>query len=1532
MTHKYFGRIRQAQAADGRRAQHSLPPFDLGDLYPHNFLKRTAGRLLMRAFPLIFALLRRFWPIARFAGIVWVTRAADVRAVLDDGETFQVPFGPEMLEAAGGSAFVLGLDGADHQRQRAIIAKIVRPEDSRRIADLSQRVASALIENAQGRIDAVRDLITRSAAEVCFRYFGLGDVSADEFAEWSIAVSIWLFADPSGDPNTRAVALNAAARMRKVLRRSIERARDDAGTHDDTLVARLVALQRSGENALGDGEIVAILMGMATGFIPTNTLAAGKILQALVERPGWFRAAQDAAVANDRARLLEILLEAARLNPSLMPGQWRWCPAGATIVSPGGRSTAIAPGSLLMVAVSSALRDPAEYVHPHRFIAPHPDPRGGMREPDLVFGAWDHACMGKHIALGQVTEVFLALLGQPGLALARGSTGRMQLVDPYPVRLDFTFDAASASQSMLLVLAPVTSGMNKAGIDGLLGAMGDPARCGAESMAECLDSTGIVHFASLSSIADHDGANPTIIFELNVDGAVLPALQAIAARAKAPLEQLFAEAGFRPGADLAEFLHERVVKLTLKPWGATGLNFFGTPGMSVSQIDVQTKLAGFVRTVVLDRLRTHAHEGDRALATLNHVRRVIMQQAGSSGATTADGDRLTEVAAQHEYDKALLVPSRHRLLLADWQPVTYWGAFKAFLRSDRVWIAAVPFAATYAFWLAWILSRYPLHALRLSCVWTHLLAYRWCGTAMTSAAHGLAIVLAMLGALGAALVTWAFVGAAAALYLRHFKEARDPVDRRQASLARMAAIGASENNPGTVQNHIMAVGTMKPGLFRKLVHAFALWAIAIAIRFYYRPGFVVTMGTIHFARWWRVPGTDRGVFFSNYDGSWESYLEDFITRARWGQSAAWSNWQGYPETRFLILKGAQDGDAFKRWVRLQQQPVPLWYSRYPALTTDHIRTNALIHHGLARVRNDAEARDWLRCFGSMPRAQNLIETAEVQTLVFSGLSRLPHTACHAIAVPRDNDAFKAWQNLLIGRSLPVSARAELADPHRFGIMKRVENDTVELIPSATIAFGELNQVMAAEPGACFIAYSAAGLARIERMACGEGNCHALLENFSVPFRLGMAGRAKILGDFDGEAPEHWSWSDRAAGDVDDQSDTVDAVLLIYAPDPGELSVLSSGHMRLLAALGGAEIERVVTQPTACGLDYEHFGYRDGISQPVIRGTERGGGTFPERDLVAPGEFLFGYQNNQGFFPPSAMLPAELDENSLLPLPTEGELSLFPDFGATYSENRPRDFGRNGTFLVVRQFEQHVDRFETFLSEMGTELIRSYPRVNRTIGQMPGQEWVAAKLMGRWRDGTPLVGNSLHDLERCPVDRPDNDFSYGADDPEGLACPLGAHIRRANPRDSLKPGDRDEQTITNRHRLLRRGRTYEVQHADDEKLERGLLFMCLCADLERQFEFVQQTWINSPDFHGLEAEPDAFVGSRHAGQPRGFTVPTPAGPVSMASPTLALDKFSTVKSGGYFFLPSRAALKFLGTWGRVDYGIMQPAEAYAAPKV
>ena len=178
-----------------------------------------------------------------------------------------------------------------------------------------------------------------------------------------------------------------------------------------------------------------------------------------------------------------------------------------------------------------------------------------------------------------------------------------------------------------------------------------------------------------------------------------------------------------------------------------------------------------------------------------------------------------------------------------------------------------------------------------------------------------------------------------------------------------------------------------------------------------------------------------------------------------------------------------------------------------------------------------------------------------------------------------------------------------------------------------------------------------------------------------------------------------------------------------------------------------------------------------------------------------------------------------------------------------------------------------------------------------------QDWIAAKMVGRWQDGSSLVRYPDGPSGKLP----DNDFSFGVEDPQGLQCPLGAHIRRSNPRDSLGSDHETQIKIGKRHRILRVGRSYERDGAEEEK---GLLFMCLNADIERQYEFIQQSWVTAGSFHGLLAETDPTFGSQNSDGR--FTIPGWERVLTLQK----LPNFVTTRGGGYFFMPSRSAMRYL----------------------
>jgi Dyp-type peroxidase family len=279
---------------------------------------------------------------------------------------------------------------------------------------------------------------------------------------------------------------------------------------------------------------------------------------------------------------------------------------------------------------------------------------------------------------------------------------------------------------------------------------------------------------------------------------------------------------------------------------------------------------------------------------------------------------------------------------------------------------------------------------------------------------------------------------------------------------------------------------------------------------------------------------------------------------------------------------------------------------------------------------------------------------------------------------------------------------------------------------------------------------------------------------------------------------------------------------------------------------------------------EHFGYADGFAQPAIedsgfdalpgQGALNGDGWRP----IRAGEFILGYPDEQG---------------SPTPAPP------------------PDSFGVNGSFLVYRKLRQDVAAFRRRLREAAA----LYPG---------GEELLAAKIVGRWRDGTPLDRSPHRPNPGIVADpRQNNAFDYGKD-PAGLRCPVGAHVRRMNPRRSL-PFD---GKLVNRHRIIRRGITYGdplPEGAEDDGKDRGVIFMCLQGNLARGFEFVQSQWANGGNAFRLGPDQDVILGPQDTEGPPKMTIP--GEPPFFLGP---LSRVVTVRGGEYYFTPGINGLRYL----------------------
>jgi Dyp-type peroxidase family len=358
---------------------------------------------------------------------------------------------------------------------------------------------------------------------------------------------------------------------------------------------------------------------------------------------------------------------------------------------------------------------------------------------------------------------------------------------------------------------------------------------------------------------------------------------------------------------------------------------------------------------------------------------------------------------------------------------------------------------------------------------------------------------------------------------------------------------------------------------------------------------------------------------------------------------------------------------------------------------------------------------------------------------------------------------------------------------------------------------------------------------------------------------------------------------------------VHALLLVFARDETVLAESLTRHRMEAAAHGLREVAVLDTQDIGHG---EHFGFRDGLSQPTMKGV---GPVGPALHEVAPGEFLLGYLNEHGQSSRSPLVLAEDDPAQVLPEREQGSGASAVHVGP--AEVDAHDLGRNGSYLVVRTLEQDVGAFWRFADSASRGPDGRAAPAARTA--------FAAHLIGRWPSGAPLT--------RSPeADRPelaeDNDFGYDAADRYGLSCPVGAHVRRANPRDTLppKPGTSASIDVGKRHRLLRRGRPYGPPVDPEQALaeapdspRRGLHFIALCADIARQFEFISHTWLMNPNFAGLLDDADPVLGG-HLTRGTSFTVQ--GNPVR--SRVREVPPFVTVRGGAYFFLPGARALRFL----------------------
>jgi Dyp-type peroxidase family len=409
-----------------------------------------------------------------------------------------------------------------------------------------------------------------------------------------------------------------------------------------------------------------------------------------------------------------------------------------------------------------------------------------------------------------------------------------------------------------------------------------------------------------------------------------------------------------------------------------------------------------------------------------------------------------------------------------------------------------------------------------------------------------------------------------------------------------------------------------------------------------------------------------------------------------------------------------------------------------------------------------------------------------------------------------------------------------------------------------------------------VALSARGL-RIVR----EGR-RAKDQAFPAWFTQGMFARDGSTGD-DRDQMSTWMVRDGAEDGHEEDPRVAHAVLMLGADTAADLDREINRQQSRLYALGLTNVASY--RGETLGNGQEHFGFRDGISQPVIDLSELIPGWEKPAGPVRPGEFILG----------------QLDEarHSVIDGPTWAE---------------------NGSYLVFRRLSQHVGRAREQVHEQYVRLrAELWAKVGAKADQQISESLLAAKLVGRWPSGAKLVKDKQelidpynpHTGHRPPPDRLVIDQADFESDPTGEVCPLFSHVRRSHPR-SL-PDDNP-----NRHRLLRRAIPYGPPlppGAPEDNVGRGLLFMAFQADIERQFETIQGQWMNSempPELTSAESEPigaDAVLGVLGSNSDREVPVFYQP-PDGLDRVPLSFRRFVTVEGGGYFFAPSIGALGLL----------------------
>ncbi|MFZ4828537.1 MAG: Dyp-type peroxidase [Phototrophicaceae bacterium] len=401
-------------------------------------------------------------------------------------------------------------------------------------------------------------------------------------------------------------------------------------------------------------------------------------------------------------------------------------------------------------------------------------------------------------------------------------------------------------------------------------------------------------------------------------------------------------------------------------------------------------------------------------------------------------------------------------------------------------------------------------------------------------------------------------------------------------------------------------------------------------------------------------------------------------------------------------------------------------------------------------------------------------------------------------------------------------------------------------------------------------------------------------SFAREFIYGMVKRSPILGDEGFNEPTNW-----VVGGPNNPE--IHALVTLDAVNDDRMAKLESDVRAVISAATGISIiheESGFRHAT----DKEPFGWLDGISQPRIQRMPG----YPDNvnNVCATGEFILGYLNESGIYPPSPFIETSNDPKNLLPKNPEGTKEL----------SNKKDFGRNGTYVVYRKLYQDVAMFWNYFNQ----------QAKREDGTIDKERvvFLAAKVVGRWPSGAPFALSPEKDNAAIGQDAEKRDnFLYNDRDKDGYQTPLSSHIRRANPRDArfMEEDKNFALGSSDKHRIIRRTVAYNQNdifpredvetfnipdHVQDDGADRGAQFFALNASIRAQFEFIQIDWINNRHFQGFRNNQDA-IGGGNLGD-SDFEIPAKPARITLRK----VPPFVKVRGGAYFFMPSLSSLRYL----------------------